>query len=247
MQYAFGKDITYLWLPFLDDKSVIDFPSQSPTIYVFGPDSRPSRAQARAGTGAIGSAISSWTSVAGGFQFSIPAIQDPDINSDTHSRTYYLGITYLLKAGGQTQTILETLELVRLFSRQAPIKCSIPDVLSGYSALSSYVTNDEIQQAITDATETVKAKFDAKGFEWARIKRIEGLSLMVKSRARMFLFAGQRVAGNETWKDAYEEEKDTYVTMLSNIRLEYDEDGDNAATDNEKETKARDSMAILER
>lgn len=246
MQYPFGRDIEFKWYPFLDNDELKGIPSQAPVIYLFGPDTRPSLSQARAGTGAIAT-ISAWTAISSGYKFTIPAITDPDATAEIQSRTYYLAINFYLKnSGDPKQCVLEAIELTRIFGQQTNINVTAPDIVGAYSEITSYVSADQIQKAITDSVNLVKAKMLAKGFQFSRIKNPEVLTQIVINRARMMLFSGQRLRGGDMWDQAYEEEKESYVTLLSGLQVDYDHDNDNQVDESEKDTDGG-AFVIMER
>ncbi len=238
MSFAFGRDINFRWFPFLDDEALQDIPSNQEgqlSIHVYASEGRPSLSEARAGTGKTGPAITSWTPIPGGYQFTIPAIPDPDPTSETRTRIFWVAINFILKSAGQVQTVVEPLVLTRFFGQQTRIGVSPTDVLGMDSNLIQIADENIAIKAIEEATESVKGMLSGKYFEWARIKNPEALFRAVKLRAGMWLAANETLLATESWANKRKEWAAEFEAIMKGVALQYDADSDNKA----EETKAQ--------
>lgn len=244
MAYTWGKDIAFKWYPLIDNVQVQDFPSQSPTIYVFHDEARPSLAAARAGTGASAT-ISTWTAIPGGFQFTISAINDPDVNAETQTRTYWIAINFILKTAGQTQCVIEPIELGRVMGQQFKIELKPANILASYPEISDYATNSTIDEAILDAIVEIRTELEEKGFEWAQIKRPDKLYVAAKYKTLMIIEGNQRQQSGDKFDIDFNTHEEKYKSIMGGLKLEYDSNLDNHADSTEKaEPAGTFSMAI---
>lgn len=237
MPYTWGRDIVFKWFPQLDNVQCEDFPSQTPTIYVFHTESMPTQSAARAGTGA-NQTISSWSSIPGGFQFTISAIPDPDPNSATQRRVYWVAINFVLKTGGQVQCVIEPLEMLRLFGQQSKVDVTIASFTASYPEIAQYVSPQTLTEVILEATEIVRIELMSAGFNWAQIKRPDLLSLLVKTRAKMSIEMSQRQAEGDKFDLDFKQDEQVYKLMKNGLKLEYDANQDNVADSTEKNVAA---------
>lgn len=231
MQYPFGRDIQFKWYPLSDDVELLDFPVQgaSLNIYVYATESRPTLSEARTGTNKTGAAITSWTAIPSGFQFVIPAISDIDPTSETRTRVFWVAINYILKTGGQVQTVVEPLVMTRAFGQQSAIGVAPADLIALYPGVSGYATEADIAEAIAYATEMLKAYLKAGRFYWAQIKDPESLATVIKVRAMMHIEFNQSQGQNDQFDRAYKEHQKEYDALIKSLELAYDADKDNKA------------------
>lgn len=244
--YPFGQDLTYSFYPLIEDAPATiatALQSQTPTIYVFS--SAPSRSQAAAGTGAVGSAITSWTWMADRncWDFTIPAVNDPDPSSSQDTATYYVGVNFKLKTGGQTQTAIRALELVRVRGHNLSVTVSPNDLRDYYPEIDAYVTSPAQLLAYIDrATEDVRIKLRTVGIDWRRITRADRLNTAVTLRALQLSMFAQVQQGNDKFVFKYNELKEWFESHLESLRLEYDSNDDGVA---DVETTQPDYVLVL--
>jgi hypothetical protein len=232
---TFGQDQTDWFYPLVEESTPPGLLTTSSlvAIYVFGPDSMPTRDAAAAGTGAIAT-ISSWTwdSARQGFYFTVPAITDPDPNSSMSIRTYWFGVNFRLQTSKQIQTVLRSQYVERVKGPADSVYVTDDDLIAYYNEILSYSTSDQRQRAIDQALINVKAELKAKGYLWARIHRADQLKSATTLKALTILCLSKIQQGNDKFALKYGEYKEMYRTQIDSVILEYDADGDGAPDGN---------------
>lgn len=225
MGYPFGQDFKYTFYPIVDEKEALDIPDpQTPTIYIFSDsDGTPSRSVAIAGTGAD-QTISSWTKRGAGFEFTISALTDPDVNSTQDKRTYWLAINFLLKAGGQVQTIIRALEMERVAGHHKSIGVTAVDIGEMWPGVTSYLSEAQITALIALSTEELRALLKNRSFEWAQVYRPDRFRLAVIFKTLMHVMLNQRRDVGDNFDRNYEEYKVIFNSTIGSIKVEYDTD-----------------------
>lgn len=245
MGYPFGQDIKYYFYPQVDNATAAGIPSQSPTIYVFTDSNKPTRSAAIAGTGKLGSAITSWTQEGGGYYFTIPAISDPDPSGTDDERVYWIAINFILKTAGQTQTVLKALPLERIQAQEKVLAVTINDIQALFPAVRDYVNDAELNAMIAASIADVKATLLNKGFQWAQIQRPDRLKTAVIFLSLSQVMLSQRKQVNDNFDLNFVEYKALYQSAMNGLKLEYDENKDGEATP--EEGKNIDSFIFLTR
>lgn len=223
MYYIFGKDISRKFYPLLDDQPY-QLPSQSPTIYIFS--SQPSLNDARDGGGAVAT-ISSWTQNSLSpydCSYTITAIEDPAPESNIPQRTYYEAINYIAKSGGQTQTVLRTIDLERGSGAPEVIGVTYSDLVEVYPAIVDYVSESEITSIINIAKSEVELKLKGKGIRWSDIQNHAELKRAIAYRSIQLVSESQItepddkfVTRREIYKEKFNESmKDTILYVDTN-------------------------------
>lgn len=241
MTYPYGQDLTVWFFPLVDDDAFQpSSTSQTPNIYVFA--ERPSRAVAIAGTGAIGSAITTWSWDAGrgGFSFTVPAIDDPDPTSTVTQDTYYLGITVKLQASEQNQTFVQSILLERVSGHQTDVNVTLEDMKRYFPQAGAYCSEADRLGYIAEAINEVQDKLRGIGYKWARIQRPDKLKRVVTLRALALLLLFQLQQGNDKFAIKYQELKQMASDAFDALKIEYDSDGDG-----EPDTKTESSNTIF--
>jgi hypothetical protein len=230
MKYPFGQDFTFTWFPLVDDEPVRDVPTDqggSLKIHIYATETKPTYSEARAGTNKTGAAITAWTEIADGFQFVIPAIADPDRDSEVRTRVFWVAINFVLETGGQVQTVIEPLYLTRAFGQQARTGVAPADVLAMNPAFQGVADEDSAMKAIETGLDAVKAKLMGR-FNWAQIKNPESLNRLIKIYACMHIEFNEKTGSvGDPWLDSYKEHKAEFEADLKALVLEYDSDEDN--------------------
>jgi len=218
MGYAFGKSFDYFFYPLVNNEAVGAIPNQNPDVYIFtDAQGQPSRQLAAAGTGAL-QVITNWTVVDGGFKIAIDAINDPEPLGSTSKRIFWIAINYILKSGGQVQTTLRALELERVSSHSTRVGLTATDLTTLFPELSSFVTTNTINAAISLAEQECKSILLNKGYEWAQIKSPERLKLAMQARAMMQIMINQRKSPGDNFDANYTEYKKQYKSYLDSIK-----------------------------
>lgn len=227
MSYPYGKDFDYYFYPLIDDEAVASIPSQQPDVYIFDDSvGMPSRTDAAAGTGAV-QTISTWAAVQNGFKITVLALTDPDPTGNVNCRTYWIAINFLLKAGGQVQTVLRALDMERVVSQEKSVGVSPSDLTTMWPEIAAYASDTTLQAAIDLATEEVKSILLNRGYEWSSVMRPDRLALAIKTRALMQIESQQRQQAGDNFDRNYTDHKLQYKSYLDSLQIEYDanEDG----------------------
>lgn len=221
MGYPFGQDFTYSFYPLVDNDAALLIPSQSPAIYVFTDSNVPTRTTAAAGTGAT-QTITTWTQRGLGFDFTVTALTDPDTTSTLDRRTYWLGINFILKTAGQTQTLIRALEMERVSGHHKQISVTTTDILNYFPEATAYVSEQTILAFIANAKEEIKARLTNNKFEWAQIWRPDRLNISTIYKTLMSIGSSQRKIVGDNFDRNYEEWKLIFESTINSIKLEYD-------------------------
>jgi hypothetical protein len=224
MKYPFAKDISFRWYPFVDGQ-LVQASADNPSIYVFSDTNQPDITKARAGTGSAGAVITAWTlEQNGGYRFIIPGayVNDPDQLSNVVERTYWVGITFTLKASGQQMTVVEPLELQRVFGQQSQVGVTPEEITAADPELTGYCDHETIQLNIYLAIEEIKARLATKGYEWAQIKNPERLKLCVQARVNSLLYSKQRQQDGDKFDRRAKDEFDIFKVLIDATQIEYD-------------------------
>jgi hypothetical protein len=228
MPFKFGADIKYKFYPIKDEISSDDAfditQFANPVIFVF--NEKPSRADAQAGTGNIQS-ITSWTNTEDGRgkQFTISAIDDPDISSENKNYSYWLAINFELQASEQTQTVMRMLPIKRLTAHHSTAMPTVEDLEAIHPNITEYFLDHVIDAALVSALQITKLRLKANGWDYASIWNPDELRLAVGYKALAELSLSQ-IAGGGSWSDKYKEYKATYETLLKEIEFLIDKDKD---------------------
>lgn len=226
MSYSFGKDIIYYFVPVIDDEPILNIPTQTPAIYVFSYQNKPSVADARSGTNKLGSTIAAWTARGQGFEFTIPAITDPDPNSQVNDYTYWIAINFILKSGGDTLTLIRSLEMERPSLEHEQIETTISDIISIYSDITAYKSESQILRYMSEAKSLIKLSLSIKGFEWAQIHNAKDFNAAHRYKTLELIMASLRRTSGDTFDSNFTYYKELADGYLNAIQLEYDSDKD---------------------
>jgi len=234
VSYPYGQDITYYFYPQVDNAAAVAIPTQNPTIYVFTDSNKPNRAAAIAGTNKLGSAITTWTVDGKGFYFTIPAISDPDVNSTQSERIYWLAINFILKSGGQTQTVIKALPMERVQGQEKSLSVTVSDLQALFPDVRSYLSDAQLNIMVENALSEIKATLLNKGFKWAQIQRPDMLKTATIFLVLCQVMLSQRKDINDNFDLNYNEFKALYSSSMNGLKLEYDENKDGEATEEEQ-------------
>jgi hypothetical protein len=230
MPYTFGQDITFWYYPLLDDTSFSPtLATPTPNIFVFS--ARPSRSDAEAGPGDVGSPITSmsWDAGKKAFSFTIPAIDDPDPDSETRERTYWVAINHSLQSAEQTQCVVLAFTVERVRGHQTEVGTDLDDLKSYFPQVGACASEADQLNFIEKATNNVRDKLKGEGYSWANIHRPDRLRELVALRALSLILLIQIQQGNDKFKVKYDEFKGMFQDAFDAIVFEYDSDGDGEA------------------
>lgn len=228
MGYPFGQDISYTFTPIVDGEVALNLPSQTPTIYVFSDSDSPDRTQAAAGTNSI-QTISSWTQIGSSYQFTISAVEDPDTDSLLSERLFWLGINFVLKSAGQTQTVVKGLPMERVGGHYKQISVTVDDVKDVFPAIKDFAADAQIKSFLELAKQEIRAQMRAKEYAWALVTRADRLNLPAIYRTLTHLMGSQRMQSGDIFDVNYNSFNSSYSSLMKMISVEYDADQDGIA------------------
>ena len=240
MPFPFGQDIRYQFFPLIGSDNATNIPSDNPRIFYFTDSNKPTRDAAQNGTGAVNSAtpITSWTAIENqnGFVFTIPAIVDPDPDSETGQRIYWLGINFKLKTGvGEPyQTVVRALELERVTGHHAQFLVTAQDIIQFFPAVESYYTASQISAIFWLVKEEIISYLTDKGFHWSLVWDPERLRVAATFKVLMRLMEGERRLPGDNWDKNHAEYKESYKNVITAVKLKYDSQRTNEPTEIKK-------------
>lgn len=222
MAFAWGKDISYTFYPLVDDEP-ISIISQTPAIYVFT-DSKPTYAQAAAGTGNI-QAITTWTETATFSRtFTIDGIDDPEPTNEAVERVYWLAINFRIDTSEQIQTVLKALPMNRVHGHGNKVDVDHEDIKNVFHTALSYVDGPRLTRLIEDSEIQIKTILQSRGYRWAYFSRMDRLELLIRYRVVMTILLNEIQQGNDKFNIKYTEIKSVYESLYQGLKLEYETD-----------------------
>lgn len=233
MKYdSFGIDIARKFYPLLNDLP-IQLPTQDPDIYVFS--AYPTLNDARDGGGAVAT-ITSWTQNTSSpydCSYTIPAIDDPDPESNIPQRTYYIAINFTLQASEQVQTVIQAIILERVSGSPETPGVSYLDLTAVYPAASAYANASQLQDHINTATNKIDLKLNARGIRRSDIQNISALNqAIVYGALRGFTRSQIANGGGDKFVTMYELYSEEYMEIMKDINLSVDTNRDGVADQN---------------
>lgn len=214
-EYVFGKDILYNLFTYEDGEKITALPTQTVTGYIFRP--QPDRAAALAGTGAISSFTQSLTA-GDDIQLTIPAVSDPDPTGGVTHYTYWVAVNFVLKTGGQVQTVLRAIEIYRVFGQDSDIGVTTSKVIEVFPDITAYITTSQIESMIALARAEIVADLDNKGMQWASIHEPKQLYHALLFNSLFYVFGSQ----GERFEAQAQSAKQSYENTKRALRLSYD-------------------------
>lgn len=178
----FGKDFK---VPF--NYSIDAIPANNtPTIYVF--KEKPSKDEAQTGTSSylVGSSITAWTDAntkENCKMFSVPAISDPNPDSDEYEKVYYIAINYKLQSGAQDQLVIKPFIITRVNANISIPEVDPLDVVRICPMISTYIDTNRIDDWINQAIIEVKSFLKRRGFNWDKIVNLDELNYAIGLKA----------------------------------------------------------------
>jgi hypothetical protein len=224
MFYPFGADITYTIYTGVNGEKFDNLPASqgsSGKLYLYS--EKPTREDALAGTGAIGSAIT-LTVASSKLTGTIPAIDDPDPDGNVRTLTYWVAANFIKKTGGQEETLIRPIKLSRADAHDVEIGVAVDSVLSILPDLDGYLGSVEINGIILAATSEIKEDITAKGIEWASVHDPEQLYWVVLWRSLELVSDSQILVEGDRWDRARDRFEKRYTQTLSNLKLKYEAD-----------------------
>lgn len=228
MYYPFGQDITYTLYTDLDGRTFPTLPTQtgSGTLYVWS--TRPSRADAASGSGALSGPFTlvpganPLSSAVNTLSTTITAIADPDATSETRAFEYYISANFIKKAAGQVETVIRPIMLTRVDAHDAAIGVDEASLLSVIPDLSSYISTAEIKSIILIAQREAKDDLSEKGIKWASVHDPEQLYWVVLWKSLELACESQILKEGDRWDRGQDRFEKRHNAALSNLKLRYE-------------------------
>lgn len=226
MTYPFGKSFTRWYYPLVDGQKPDGIlTSQTPTIYIF--DTQPGRDAAQTGTGAIQTIASwTWSSTALGWSYTVAPINDPNPTSTDNPKIYWEAVNFRLESGAQIQTDIRSLVIERVVGHSHSVGVTDAVLKEYFPQLDTCSTSTQRETYIGLAIEDIKGRLRNKGFEWARIHRVDRLNIAIAYKVLYMIMLVQLQQGNDKYAIKYTEFKGIYDTTIESLVLEYDSNQD---------------------
>lgn len=220
--FPWGKPFTYSFYPLIDDQPV-ETSDDAPTIYVYADSSPVNVGTARIGTGSPLQTINSWQKN-GAFRrdISVAAIPDPTPDQLIFKRWYWIGINFTLTAGGQVQTLVKSLEMVRVKAQHRQVETNEFSLTAIYPGVTTYADSAKITRQIDQAKREIQSFLRNAGYEWAQIYRPDRLSDAVAYRALSLIMIGQSQRPGDHFDKKFAVYEGMYVTHRDGLKFEYD-------------------------
>lgn len=246
MTYNFGKDITRKFIPY-EDEQPIALLSQAPQIFLYS--AQPTLSQAATGSGAIGGSytVAYWADTAPApfaKTYTIPAIPDPSPTSNTPSRGYWEAINFVLKSGGQTQTVVRQFDVERTAETDSFPTITTTDLTNVYPAISAYLSTGQMDAFIVIALQELKIDLDDKGYKWTDLFKLDKLTLAAAYKTISLCALSQIKERDDRFELRFKIFSDRYDTIMSKTKLLIDTDGDNSP---DEEAPAQPNYMIVTR
>lgn len=228
MKYYFGKDITFKFYAMNEDGERVVPSSDNPSIYIYSEsvDRNTVRNESGSTTTLVGTEITSWTESDEAYSFTIPAVDDPDPDSEVEYQDYYAGIRFYLQSSEQQQVVIRQFRIYRVLGHDEKITVQPEDLEQKFNAVSDYKNEAQQLDYIDIATEEVRAELRNEGFKWAYITEPRRLKRVVIDRALIEICNSEIASGNLGLEDYRDELKESYTMKIKSLVLAYDSDGD---------------------
>ena len=234
-RFVFGKDITYTWYPLEDNENLSDADVQTlegllDSIYIFEREQRPTRDEARNGTGAD-QTILAWTANSNfGFDFTIDAIDDPNPTEETHSRDFWIAINYQLEAGEQIQTARRVLPLERIARHSERLTVTDDDLKELWNEVIDFTKNaNERNQKVRQAKIDIQRDFTTDLVDWAQIYNVDELNRATAWKALSYIAVDKREIVGDKFDLLYQHftaQFEKEMTSIHRLKADRDNDGD---------------------
>ena len=230
--YPFGKNFNYHFIPLIDNEEVT-LPTSTPPLSIYIYDEKPTRQEAINGTNAFATITPAWTETdTTSRTIVIPAIDDPDPESESLTQNYWIAINFYLQATEQPQLVVRRLILERPKSHSKRIAVVSADLEEVFPTLTRYTGTGDVTGYIDRATTLIKSFLRTKGYSWASIYRPDELALAVVYKA-LALFAHSQKG--EEFKERFVVWNGESKDLLESLSIQFDED-ENGEPETQKST-----------
>lgn len=228
MFYQFGKAFNYNLYAGLNGELLAGLPSNQESnckLYVF--TTRPDRAAALAGTGAIvGPITGTVQNYSPGtktyIQYPVTAIPDPDSTSETKKYDYWISATYIKQASGAKEIVVRELPIMRAYAHDAVIGVTNTTIIDGFKDVTAYLTTAQIDSVILLAERYVRDDIAADQLEFARVQYPEELFWLVYHRTMSMIAQSQYLKPGDKFDQQKKEADSGYAAAKNRLKLSYD-------------------------
>lgn len=203
--------------------------SDAPSIYVFS--EKPTKAQVRDGSGSyvVGSEITSWSNgtAENSKEINIPAIDDPEPDSNTVTQEYYLGIEYYIQSSEQAQVVILPFLVSRPVGTLSGHELTIQDLIDVFPTLDEYITDYRlgkwVKLAIDDLSRDLKRQRNVR-FDQVINQNDLKYPIALKA-ASLACYAEFDNPGDQFYDRSKKYEKD-YFEEIDSLEIEIDSNQD---------------------
>jgi hypothetical protein len=229
--YQFGKAFTVTYYPSDREGDAIRASADAPTIYLFGPDTKPGRDAIIAGTGSI-ETVNSWTKNGTGYDITFSAVEDPSPEGQDNTRDFYIGINFTLETGEQSQARLLHLLVSRPLGFDNELRVTSCDIEKYFHTVDDWMTNSQQGAFVDEAIRWVRGRLRDSGYRISKMQNVEDLETAVIQRTINRIAMSLIADGNTGFLELKEDsasEADKALVRLEAI-IDIDEDGDEDTT-----------------
>jgi len=228
--YPFGQDIAYKIYTGVNGEALTGIPSSQGTsgkLYLYA--TRPTRDDALLGTGALAGAYNI-TVASNVLSATITAIADPDTESETRSVTYYIAANFIKKSGGQEETIIRPIKLIRVDAHDVNVGIDTDTIIEKMPDIVGYLENTQIAGMISIAQRFVKDELGNKGIEWASLHEPSQLYWSVLWKTFEYVNESQTIKAGDRWDKGREIASKHYQSAMSVLRPLIESNANGVAT-----------------
>lgn len=215
--YPFGKDISYTLYAYDSGDKLPVIPSQNYSVHVY--KQKPERVDAFTGVGSE-STINAMHIASNVLTFTIPAIDDPDPDSQIRNYTYYLAIVFKLQDSEQSQLIIRALPLERVHGKDKSIGVTVDRILEAYPDVLSYLAIENLEAFIRLAQTELLTDLANKGFHWAEINKPEQLFNALLFKSLWYVHGSQIQREGDRFSVSAEIASKSYDNTIRNLKLD---------------------------
>lgn len=225
MLLNFGKSFTYTVTAYDDGSKIPSIPTQTVDAFIF--DTRPSRADASDGTGAIQSQNYSHTAD-DIIEIPFDAVDDPEPTGTISRHTYYVAVNFVLEAAEQVQTIIREVIFERVSAKDKIIGVTRDQIEQVYPDIYSFLSDAQVEAHIELARKELIADLKNQGTEWSQVHNPDELYNALLFKALQYVHASQIQRQGDRFSVLENSSKAAYQSVIRNLKLTVDSDKDGA-------------------
>ena len=237
-KHVFGRSIDYRFFPIVDGESVPAYEIVTALIYA----SAPSLAQKQYSdtSGAVGSAVTSWTPIraerqAAEYKIVFPALEDSSPDEEEDYEEYWVNVRFRWEESGAIVFVCEKIFVWRPDALTSGINVEARDIYARESKIQTIqrrpnFVDEKIEIAIIEIDRVLRAK----GYSRKRTFDRQSLNEPVAELATADACLDLAEEPNDIWMEKQAFHRAKYETARDSIPLGYDIDGDDDPSPNER-------------